>query len=172
MVQKGLWKLSQWFGKGFQNGMMKGEKMESYKKGFRSWSIFILLKYWLPLLFKEILGTFLSLFSILFLPISLSLSFLYAPSLENLRFLMIFRGEKSLLQKLLFKWNGIDWLSLNIGGGHIFQNGVMHANMAKPWSWRWESCGYIGDRRIFQSGGMHADIFNSQIIFKKSSKLK
>jgi hypothetical protein len=37
----------------------------------------------------------------------------------------------------------MDWLSVNIDGGHIF------------WS-----------------GGMHADIFNLQIIFKKSSKLK
>jgi hypothetical protein len=37
----------------------------------------------------------------------------------------------------------MDWLSVNIGGGHIFQNGVMHA-----------------------------DVFNSQIIFKKSLKLK
>jgi hypothetical protein len=82
------------------------------------------------------------------------------------------RGEKSLLQKLLFKWNVIDWLSVNIGGGRIFQNGVMHANMVKPWSCRWGSCGYIGGGRIFRSGGMHADIFNSQIIFKKSSKLK
>jgi hypothetical protein len=36
----------------------------------------------------------------------------------------------------------------------------------------WGSCGYIGGGCIFQSGGMHADIFNSQIIFKKSSKLK
>jgi hypothetical protein len=34
---------------------------------------------------------------------SLSLSFLYAPSLEDLGVLTIFRGEKSLLQKLLFK---------------------------------------------------------------------
>jgi hypothetical protein len=26
----------------------------------------------------------------------------------------------------------VDWLSVDISGGHIFQNGVMHANMAKP----------------------------------------
>jgi hypothetical protein len=36
-------------------------------------------------------------------------------------------GEKSLLQKLLF-----EWLQYT-GGGRIFQNGVMHANVAKQW---------------------------------------
>jgi hypothetical protein len=34
MVQKELQKISQWFGKGFWNGMMEGEKIESYKKEF------------------------------------------------------------------------------------------------------------------------------------------
>jgi hypothetical protein len=34
------------------------------------------------------------------------------------------------------------------------------------------SCGYIDGEHIFQSEGMHNDIFNSQIIFEKSSKLK
>jgi hypothetical protein len=48
----------------------------------------------------------------------------------------------------------------------------MDANMAEPSSWRWRSCGYIGGGRKFWSGGIHADIFISQIIFKKSSKLK
>jgi hypothetical protein len=102
---------------------------------------------------------------------SLSL-FLYAPSLEDLAVLMLLEKKNHFFKKLLFKWNGMDWLSVNIGGGRIFRNGVMHTNMAEPWSWRWESCGYIGGGRIFQSGGMHADIFSSQIIFKKSSKLK
>jgi hypothetical protein len=53
----------------------------------------------------------------------LSLSF-HAPSLEDLGVLMIFE-EKSLLQKLVLKWLQYT------GGGRIFQNGVMHANMAK-----------------------------------------
>jgi hypothetical protein len=108
MIQKELQKLSQWFGKGFQNGMMEGEKMESYKKGIWSWSVFLLWKYWLPLLFKEILGAFLSLFSILFLPLSLSLSF-YAPSLEDLGVLMILE-EKNHFFKNFFSnemvWTG------------------------------------------------------------------
>jgi hypothetical protein len=66
----------------------------------------------------------------------------------------------------------MDWLSVNIGGGCIFRNGVVHANMDKPLSWRRESCGYIGSGRIFRSEGVHADIFNLQIILKKSLKLK
>jgi hypothetical protein len=37
------------------------------------------------------------------------------------------RKEKSLLQQLLFKCNGVDWLSVDIGGGRIFRNEVMHA---------------------------------------------
>jgi hypothetical protein len=32
--------------------------------------------------------------------------------------------------------------------------------------------GYIGSGRIFRSEGVHADIFNLQIILKKSLKLK
>jgi hypothetical protein len=64
----------------------------------------------------------------------------------------------------------MDWLSVNIGGGCIFQNGVMHANMAKPRSWRWGRCGYICGECIFWSGDLHANIFNSLIIFKKIFK--
>jgi hypothetical protein len=62
---KVLRKLSQWFIKGFQNGMMEGKKMESFKKGFWCWSVFLLSKYWLPFYLKR----FLELFSL-----SLSLS--------------------------------------------------------------------------------------------------
>jgi hypothetical protein len=151
---------------------MMEEKMESYKKGFWSWSVLLLSKYWRPLLFEEILGAFLSLFLIPFLPLYLSLSLSLCSVSWGLGGFDDIRGEKSLLQKLRFKCNDMDWLCVNIGGGRIFWNGVMHANMAKPWSWRWESCGYIDGGCIFRSGGMHADIFNSQIIFEKSSKLK
>jgi hypothetical protein len=41
--QKELGKFSQLFGKGFQNGMMEGERMESYKKES------LRLKYFSPL---------------------------------------------------------------------------------------------------------------------------
>jgi hypothetical protein len=120
MVRKELQKLSQWFGKGFRNGMMEGEKMESYKKGFWSWTIFLLSKYWLPLLFEEILGDFLSfsilfflflslsLFSILFLPLSLSLSF-YALSLEDLEVLMILEEKNHFFKNFILNemvWTG------------------------------------------------------------------
>jgi hypothetical protein len=38
--------------------------------------------------------------------------------------------RKSLLQKPLFKWHDHDYGYT--GGGCIFWNGVMHANIAKP----------------------------------------
>jgi hypothetical protein len=47
---------------------------------------------------------------------------------------MIFQ-EKSLLQKPLFKWHDMEWHGHDYGytdGEHIFWNGVMHANIAKP----------------------------------------
>jgi hypothetical protein len=55
-----------------------------------------------PFYLKRFLELFSPFFQYFFF-LSLSLSFLYAPSLEDLGVLMIFRGEKSLLQKLLFK---------------------------------------------------------------------
>jgi hypothetical protein len=67
-------------------------------------------------LFEETFGAFLFLF--------LSLIF-SAPSPEDLGVSMIFE-EKSLLQKLLFKW------LQHTGGGRIFWSRVMHANMGKP----------------------------------------
>jgi hypothetical protein len=110
------------------------------KKSFWSWSVFLLSKYWLPLLFEETLRAFffLSLFFMLRL-------------LRTWGFWWYLR-RKSVLQKLLFKW-----LQYN-GSGHIFQSGVIHDNMAKACLWRWGSCGYIGGGHIFWSGGMHANI--------------
>jgi hypothetical protein len=110
-------------------------KWNHIKKDFWSWSVFLLSKFWLPLLFEETLG-----------------AFFHAPSLEDSGVLMIFE-EKITSSKLFFKWLQYT------GGGRIFQNGVMHTNMAKPWLRRWGSCGYIGGGRIFWSGGMHANIF-------------
>jgi hypothetical protein len=60
--------------------------------------------------------------------------------------------RKSLLQKPLFKWHGIEWHGHDYGytsGGRIFRNWVMHANIVKPWLWRCGSCGYIGGGRMF-----------------------
>jgi hypothetical protein len=107
MVQKELWKLSQWFGKGFWNGMMEVEKMEWYKKGFQSWSVFLISKYWLPLLFEEIIGAFLSLFFNTFSS-SFSLSLFYAPSLEDLGVFMILEGKiTSSKTSFQMKWYGL-----------------------------------------------------------------
>jgi hypothetical protein len=69
--------------------------------------------------------------------------------------------RKSLLQKPNFKWYDTEWHGHDYGytcGGRIFQNRVMHANIAKLWLWRCGSCGYIGGGRIFQSGGLHGNI--------------
>jgi hypothetical protein len=94
---KRVTKLSQWFGKGFRNGMMEGEKMKSYKKGFWSWSVFLLSKYWLPLLFEEILVAFLSLFFNTFSSyFSLSLSLFLCSISWGLGGSDDIRGEKSL----------------------------------------------------------------------------
>ena len=149
------------FGKSFWNGMMEGEKMESHQKRyFWSWSVFLLLEYWLPLYLKRLLELFFFfLFFSFFLCsiIFLSLSF-YAPSLEDFGGFDDIWGEKSFLQKLSFQmeWHGHD--CEYTGGGHIFRNEVMHTNIAKPWLWRCESCGYIGGGCIFRSGGIHANI--------------
>jgi hypothetical protein len=64
-----------------------------------------------------------------------SLSFFYAPSLEDLGVLMIFEEKNHFFKKFLFKWLGMEWHRHDYGytsGGRIFQNGVMHANIAKP----------------------------------------
>ncbi len=119
----------------FEMVWWRGRKWNHIKKNFWSWSVFLLSKYWLPLLFKETLGAF---FMLLLL--------------RTWGFWWYLR-RKSLLQKPLFKWLQYT------GSGHIFQNGVMHANMAKPWLWRWGSCGYIGGGCIFWGVCMHANIY-------------
>jgi hypothetical protein len=71
----------------FEMVWWRGRKWNHIKKNFWSWSVFLLSKYWVTLLFEETLGVFL-LFSILFLPLFLYFSF-YAPSLKDLVVLMI-----------------------------------------------------------------------------------
>jgi hypothetical protein len=52
---------------------------------------------------------------------------------------MIFE-EKITSLKTIFKWHGMEWYGMEwhghdygyTGGGRIFWNGVMHANIAKP----------------------------------------
>jgi hypothetical protein len=136
----------------FEMVWWRGRKWNHIKKDIWSWSVFLLSKYSLPLLFEEILGVFF-LFPFLI--------FVYAPSLEDLGVWWYLR-RKSLLQKSLFKWHDVEWHGHDYGytgGGRISRNGDMHTNIAKRWLWRCESCGYISGGCIFRSGGMHANIF-------------
>jgi hypothetical protein len=90
-----------------------------------------------PILFVETLGAFLFSFPFSILSLSLSLSMLRL--FEDLGILMI-NKEKNTLQNFIFRWNGMEWLSHDyrnrgtcgyIGGGCIFQNGVMHTNIIR-----------------------------------------
>jgi hypothetical protein len=74
--------------------------------------------------FPFYLKRLLDLFSFFFLPLFSMLHLL------RTRGFWWYLRRKSLLQKLLF-----NWLQYT-GGGCIFRDGVMHANMAKPWLWR------------------------------------
>jgi hypothetical protein len=105
---------------------MEGEKMESHQKGF-----FLKLKCCSPLriltspLFEETLGAF------LFLPL-FSLFFSMLRLLRTWGVLMILEEKNHFFKNFFFQmeWHGHD--CGYTGGGHIFQNGVMHANIAKP----------------------------------------
>jgi hypothetical protein len=146
MVQKELRKLSQWFFKGFlkwYDGGGGGNGVTS-KRIFEVEEFFSSQNINFPFIWRDSWSFFFS--SPLFF------FFFFCSISWGLGVLMIFE-EKITSSKLLFKW--LEYTS----GGHIFQNGVMRANMAKPWLWRWGNCGYIGDGHIFQSGVMHANIF-------------
>jgi hypothetical protein len=140
MVQKELRKLSQWFWKEFLKWYDGGEENGiTSKRIFEVEVFFSSQNIYFPFYLKRLLELFF-----------FSLFFMLHPL--RTRVFWWYLRRKSLLQKLLF-------ICLQYtGGGRIFQNGVMHANMTKPWLWRWGSCGYIGGGRIFR-GGMHANIF-------------
>jgi hypothetical protein len=93
----------------------KGIKWTHLKR-FWSWDIFLLSKYWLPHLVTETLGAFLflPLFSIFFLSLFFSMLRLF----KNLGILII-NEEKNTLQKILFKWNGMEWLSHDYGNRRV-----------------------------------------------------
>jgi hypothetical protein len=72
------------------------------KKDLWSWSVFLLPKYWLPLLFEETLGAFFS-FPFFFF-------FSYAPSLEDLGVFDDISGENHFFKNLFSNgmiWNGM-----------------------------------------------------------------
>jgi hypothetical protein len=78
----------------FEMVWWRGRKWNHMKKSFWSWSVFLLSKYWLLLLFEEVLE------------ISLSLSLFHDPSLEDLGILMIFE-EKITSAKTSFQMASI-----------------------------------------------------------------
>jgi hypothetical protein len=132
--------------RGFELVLWSGRKWNHIKKDLWSWSVFLLSKYWLPILFKETLRAF---FLFFLCSVSWGLGVF-----DDMR-------RKSLLQKPLFKWYDMECHGHDYGctgGRWIFWNGVMHANIAKLWLWRCESCGYISGGHIIRSGGMHANI--------------
>jgi hypothetical protein len=137
----------------FEMVWWRGRKWNHIKKDLWSWTIFLLSKYWLPLLFDETLGAF--------FPFSSFFSFFsMLHVLRTLEFWWYLR-RKSFLQKPLFKWHDVECHGHDYrytDSRRIFRNGVMHASIAKPWLWRCGSCGYIGGGHIFWSGGMHANI--------------
>jgi hypothetical protein len=138
----------------FEMVWWRGRIWNYIKKDISSWSIFLLSKYWLPLLFVETLVSF-------FLFLSFFFFFSMLRLLRTWGFWWYLR-TKSLLEKPLFIWHDMEWHGHDYGytgGGCIFQNGVMHDNIGKPWLWRCGSCGYIDGGRIIQSGVMHANIF-------------
>jgi hypothetical protein len=139
---KGVKKLSQWFWKGFLKWYDGGgENGITLKRNFEVEVSFSSQNVNFPFIWRD------------FWSFSFSSSFFFCPRLLRTWGFWWYLRRKSLLQKLLFKWLQYT------GGGRIVWSGVMHNNMAKPWLWRWRSCGYIGDRRIFWSGCMHANIY-------------
>jgi hypothetical protein len=124
MVQKELQIFSNDFGKGFWNGMMEGKKIGSYKKDFEVVMFFSSQNIDFPFLFEETLGAFL--FSSSFFNTFFSLSFSMLHLCEDLGILMI-NEEKNTLQKFLFRWNGMEWLSHDYGNGRVVDISVVDA---------------------------------------------
>jgi hypothetical protein len=111
--------------------------MESHQKGILMLKCFSPLKILTSPLFEETLAVF-SPFSFFFFFLLFSIIFLslffYAPSLEDLGVLIIFEEKDHFFKNFLFKWLDMEWHGHDCGytgGGRIFQNGVMHANIAK-----------------------------------------
>jgi hypothetical protein len=126
--------------------MMKGEK-NHIKRRFLKLRCFSPLRILTSPLFEETLGAFFSssffpFFSFFFFLFFLSFFFqyflslfFYAPSLEDLGFLMIFEEKNHFFKNFLFKWLDMEWHGHDCGctsGGHIFWNRVLHTNIAKP----------------------------------------
>jgi hypothetical protein len=150
MVQKQLRKLSQWFWKGFLKWYDGGgENGITSKRRFWCYSIFLCLEYWLPLYLKRLLELFFffPFFFFLFSFFFDTFLFFFLCSLPWGFWWCLRRKITSSKISFQMKWYGHHYGYTR--GGCIFQNGVKHANIAKPWLWIWESYGYIGGGRIF-----------------------
>jgi hypothetical protein len=90
----------------FEMVWWSGRKWNHIKNDFWSWSVFLLSKYWLPLLFEETLGAFFS-FSFFFFFL-----FFYAPSLEDLVVFDDIWGENHFFKNHFS--NGMTWNSVVI----------------------------------------------------------
>jgi hypothetical protein len=123
MVQKSYKTFSNNFGKGFENGMMEGEKMDSRKKilMLRCFSPLKILTS--PFYLQRLLKLFF--FFLFFNTFSLSL-FSMLCLFEDLGILMI-NEEKNTLQNFLFRWNGMEWLSHDYGNGGVVDISVVDA---------------------------------------------
>jgi hypothetical protein len=112
--------------------------MESHQKGILMLKCFSPLKILTSPLFEETLAVF-SPFSFFFFFLLFSIIFLslffYAPSFEDLAVLIIFEEKDHFFKNFLFKWLDMECHGHDCGytsGERIFQNGVMHSNIAKP----------------------------------------
>jgi hypothetical protein len=92
----------------FEMVWWRGRKWNHIKKDLWSWSVFLLSKYWLPLLFEETLVAFLflPLFSSFFNNFSLY-SFFMNHLLRTWGVLMIFKEKKHFFKNFIFKTNGM-----------------------------------------------------------------
>jgi hypothetical protein len=120
MAQKELTKLSQWFWRGFSKWYDGGgENGITSKRIFKIEIFFSSKNIDFPFYLKRLLELY---FFLLF--------FFMLHRLRTWGFWWYLR-RKSFLQKLLF-----NWLQYT-GDRRIFWNGVIHANMANSWLWRW-----------------------------------
>jgi hypothetical protein len=128
---KRVMKLSKWFGKGFEIGVMEEREWTQTKKNW-SGNVFLLYKNWIPFLMWDFWSTSFSLsfFQHLFFFLPLFYSSLFIRGWTQ--GLLKISKEKTNLQSF-FGWDecgytmNMKWGSFRyISGGHIFRDGVLH----------------------------------------------
>jgi hypothetical protein len=109
--------------------------MESHQKEILKLKCFSPLRKLTSPLFEETLGAFSFFLSFSFFSFNTFSLFFYAPFVEDLGVLMILEEKNHFFKNFLFKCLDMEWhgyVCRYTSGGHIFRNGVMHANIAKP----------------------------------------